>query len=239
MENFIDNIRRKLFSLIISISILWIVVQMAISGYKYIDKVISGVQLKENIFKEYSQNLHTILNKNDINNSDILKITNYYNRKCNNKFKEVGYSIILEDFYVLNLNERNQSNIFLNNLNNINKLIISLKEKEPYSNLPYKERIVLKNLNLSIKDNNIKRIKDNFQDFKQILEQRYAEYKRIEKEANDNKLISYLSIFLALLSLVIPSIGITKIKNLFQNKQQNNMESLNDKRMIEKTSNKT
>jgi len=124
-------------------------------------------------------------------------------------------------------------------LSNINKLIISLKEKEPYSNLPYKERIVLKNLNLSIKDNNIKRIKDNFQDFKQILEQRYAEYKRIEKEANDNKLISYLSIFLALLSLVIPSIGITKIKNLFQNKQQNNMESLNDKRMIEKTSNKT
>lgn len=36
------------------------------------------------------------------------------------------------------------------------------------------------------------------QDLEQILEQRYSEYKRIEKESENNLLITYISIFISL-----------------------------------------
>lgn len=216
MEDFITNITKKLFSLIISLGILWIVIQIALSGYNHINNKLSGQELKENIFKEYSTNLKSLINTKELEDSDILKITNYYNRKANNKFKEIGYATILEDYYVLSINETNESEIFLKNKEKINNLIMILKKDEPYANLPQKERIALKNFDLSIKAKDIERIKADFRDLEQILEQRYSEYKRIEKESENNKIISYISILIGLISIIIPSVGIKKFISFFK-----------------------
>jgi len=215
MDRIIDSITRNLFQLIVSVFILWIVVQMALSGYNYIKNSLSGVHLKEKTFNEYRTDLYNTLNKVDINNSDILKITNFYDRKSDYKFQEIGYSVILEDFYVLTFNDTNKSSLLKNNLKKLNSLISTIKEEEPYTNLPDKERIVLKNFNFSIKSNDIARIEENFLDLKQVIEQRYSEYKRIENEAEENRIITYVSIFLALLSLVMPPVNFEKVKSLF------------------------
>lgn len=87
-------------------------------------------------------------------------------------------------------------------------------------NLPDKEKIVLKNLNSSIKNNDSVTIKDNLQDLEQVLEQRYAEYKRIDIESEKNLLISYISIaitiFIGILSIISPSISINRIIQFFK-----------------------
>jgi len=56
-------------------------------------------------------------------------VTNHYNRESDNQFKETGYNVILEDFYVQYLNDNNKSTIFIENLEDVNKLISSYKEK--------------------------------------------------------------------------------------------------------------
>ncbi|PWE25032.1 hypothetical protein, partial [Aliarcobacter skirrowii] len=182
MENFVYKVTGKLFGLIIAGAILWIVIQMGLSGVGSIYNTLSGQKFQETIFKDYSKYLTNEMNKKELDDNEILKITDYYNRKANNKFKEIGYSIILEDYYVLSMNELETNDIFIKNKNKINNLIEILKKEEPYLNLPDKEKIVLKNLNTSISNNDYVAIKDNLQDLELVLEQRYAEYKRIDIE---------------------------------------------------------
>ncbi|MEM5570725.1 hypothetical protein [Aliarcobacter butzleri] len=220
MENFVYKVTGKLFGLIIAGAIFWVVIQMGLSGVGNIYNTLSGQKFKETIFKNYSSDLKNKMDKQELEEDDILKITDFYNRKANNKFKEIGYSIILEDFYVLSMNEIETNDIFIKNKNKINKLIQILKKEEPYLNLPDKEKIVLKNLNSSIKNNDSVTIKDNLQDLEQVLEQRYAEYKRIDIESEKNLLISYISIaitiFIGILSIISPSISINRIIQFFK-----------------------
>ena len=220
MENFVYKVTGKLFGLIIAGAILWIVIQMGLSGVGNIYNTLSGQKFKETIFKNYSSDLKNKMDKQELEEDDILKITDFYNRKANNKFKEIGYSIILEDFYVLSMNETVTNDLFIKNKNKINNLIQILKKEEPYLNLPDKEKIVLKNLNSSIKNNDSVTIKDNLQDLEQVLEQRYAEYKRIDIESEKNLLISYISIaitiFIGILSIISPSISINRIIQFFK-----------------------
>lgn len=207
MENFVYKVTGKLFGLIIAGVILWIVIQMGLSGVGSIYNTLSGQKFQETIFKDYSKYLTNEMNKKELDDNEILKITDYYNRKANNKFKEIGYSIILEDYYVLSMNELETNDIFIKNKNKINNLIEILKKEEPYLNLPDKEKIVLKNLNTSISNNDYVAIKDNLQDLELVLEQRYAEYKRIDIESEKNILISYLSIAIGILSIILASIS--------------------------------
>ncbi|MFW3357314.1 hypothetical protein [Aliarcobacter butzleri] len=220
MENFVYKVTGKLFGLIIAGAILWIVIQMGLSGVASIYNTLSGQKFQETVFKDYSKYLTNEMNKQELEDDEILKITDHYNRKANNKFKEIGYSIILEDYYVLSMNEIETNDIFIKNKNKINKLIQILKKEEPYLNLPDKEKIVLKNLNSSIKNNDSVTIKDNLQDLEQVLEQRYAEYKRIDIESEKNLLISYISItitiFIGILSIISPSISINRIIQFFK-----------------------
>lgn len=220
MENFVYKVTGKLFGLIIAGAILWIVIQMGLSGVGSIYNTLSGQKFQETVFKDYSKYLTNEMNKQELEDDEILKITDHYNRKANNKFKEIGYSIILEDYYVLSMNEIETNDIFIKNKNKINKLIQILKKEEPYLNLPDKEKIVLKNLNSSIKNNDSVTIKDNLQDLEQVLEQRYAEYKRIDIESEKNLLISYISIaitiFIGILSIISPSISINRIIQFFK-----------------------
>ncbi|MFW2567837.1 hypothetical protein [Aliarcobacter butzleri] len=220
MENFVYKVTGKLFGLIIAGAILWIVIQMGLSGVASIYNTLSGQKFQETVFKDYSKYLTNEMNKQELEDDEILKITDHYNRKANNKFKEIGYSIILEDYYVLSMNEIETNDIFIKNKNKINKLIQILKKEEPYLNLPDKEKIVLKNLNSSIKNNDSVTIKDNLQDLEQVLEQRYAEYKRIDIESEKNLLISYISItitiFIGILSIISPSIRINRIIQFFK-----------------------
>lgn len=220
MENFVYKVTGKLFGLIIAGAIFWVVIQMGLSGVGSIYNTLSGQKFKETMFKNYSSDLKNKMDKQELEEDDILKITDFYNRKSNNKFKEIGYSIILEDFYVLSMNETVTNDLFIKNKNKINNLIQILKKEEPYLNLPDKEKIVLKNLNLSIKNNDYVAINGNLQDLEQVLEQRYAEYKRIDVESQKNLLISYISIaitiFIGILSIILPSIGINRIIQFFK-----------------------
>ena len=54
---------------------------------------------------------------------------NHYNRKSDNSFKEVSYAIILKNLYVKHLNATNKSFIFIQNLEDINKLISSYSKQ--------------------------------------------------------------------------------------------------------------
>lgn len=223
MENLVDKITGKLVSLLISGAILWFVIQLVLSGMVSIYNNLSGEKLKENVFKEYILDLKSKINLQELEDDDILKITNYYNRKSNNKFKEIGYSTILEDFYVLSMNDTNNTNdIYNKNKDKISNLITLLKKEEPYSNLPDKEKILLKNLNLAVKNSDTVAIKDNIQDLEQVMEQRYEEYKKIDLESQKNLLISYISIavtiFIGILSIILPSANIREIKSYFQRK---------------------
>lgn len=221
MENLVDKITGKLVSLLISGAILWFVIQLVLSGMVSIYNNLSGEKLKENVFKEYILDLKSKINLQELEDDDILKITNYYNRKSNNKFKEIGYSTILEDFYVLSMNDTNNTNdIYNKNKDKISNLITLLKKEEPYSNLPDKEKILLKNLNLAVKNSDTVAIKDNIQDLEQVMEQRYEEYKKIDLESQKNLLISYISIaitiFIGILSIISPSISINRIIQFFK-----------------------
>lgn len=222
MDDFIQKLTGKLFSIIISGVFLWIVLQIGISGVKGIYNSLSGNKTKEIVFQEYSKKLQEEMNIQELEDSDILKITNHYNRKANNKFKEVGYSIILEDFYVLNMKYKEDiSDIFLNNKVKINNLIETLSKEEPFNNLPQKDRIVLKNLDSAIKIKNIEWIENHFKDLEQVLEQRYAEYQRIDKESSINLIIAFISILISIISLILPAVGkenlLKFIKKIFAN----------------------
>ena len=129
MNEKLDTLTGKLFAFIISAFFLWIVVTIAISGYKHIEEYFSGEQLKNETFKKYSKNMYALLNSRDITKKDIIKMTNHYNRKSDNQFKELGYDVILEDFYVQYLNDNNKSTVFIQNLEDVNGIIDSYKKK--------------------------------------------------------------------------------------------------------------
>jgi len=129
MNKKLDNFTGTLFKTIVSLFLLWIVFKIAVAGYNHVEDYFSGEQLKQETFKKYSNDLYHRLDSKDLSKDDIIKITNHYNRKSDNSFKEIGYAIILEDFYVKHLNDANKSSIFIQNLEDINKLISSYSKQ--------------------------------------------------------------------------------------------------------------
>lgn len=113
MNKKLDNFTGTLFKTIVSLFLLWIVFKIAVAGYNHVEDYFSGEQLKQETFKKYSNDLYHRLDSKDLSKDDIIKITNHYNRKSDNSFKEVSYAIILKNLYVKHLNATNKSFIFI------------------------------------------------------------------------------------------------------------------------------
>ena len=125
MNKKIYSLAGKLLKITVALFIFSIVFKIAIEAYSYVAHSFSQEHLEEEILEDYNDELYSLLNDKDVSTDDILKITNHYNRKSDNKFKEVGYSVILEDFFVKNLNSIHNSPVFIENLEDVKKIIDS------------------------------------------------------------------------------------------------------------------
>lgn len=247
MQEFIERITGKGFSLLISLFFLWILVQIGMSGYTSVYNELSGINKEKTEIKSFYDTVDVIIVKQEIQNNDVIRIYNYHNRISDGLLEKNGIANSYDD-YILhrqyddsketrnneksNLSKeqtKRQSAVYEKNITFLKGAVEQLRITQPYTVLPLREKMATQHLHLALEDLADKKSLKYFDDLKLVMEQRYEEYKLIDQASEQNKIFSWISILLAVLSLFVPIFGWKRIFKTFKGKRNNGLETEKEK----------
>jgi hypothetical protein len=150
---------------------------------------------------------------------DILILLNSINRECHSNY---SLASILEDYIVYISKSDNYDK---NDPYKILKDIINFENQEkPFNNIPDEEKMILRNINENIKNNQLESVKHNINELCSVITTRNKIYEKTNK-------INKLSIPFAIIGIIVAIIfGLMSLKNIDYKK----IEEINTK-LIEKT----
>jgi len=150
------------------------------------------------------------------NKEDILLLLNSISREFDSSYLLIS---ILEDYivYISKDEEKILKDINKSNIHNLIKEVIRIENQEkPFNNVPDEEKMILRNINENIKNNQLESVKFNLQELSSVIAARNKIYEKANKTNRWSLPITILSIIFAIVFglMGLKSIDYKKIEEI-------------------------
>ncbi len=137
--------------------------------------------------------------QNKIFNSEYFETAfSHYDRKSNGQLSSYGKTESLEDFIIFLNSSDKAKDLQGEPLNEVNALLVSSKQTEPFALLPSEERRLMEQLQLQTLQYNDEMAIRTMNELKQVLLARHKEYQKIEAQNTWSLPLSIIGVFLTL-----------------------------------------